>query len=186
LVYNLKKIKMKKAKILSLVLFFLSSLFICNAQDDEGFLPGFVSILDIHSGLATVPGSSLDIYVGGAQLSAQYTIVPGTIRAGLVAGGIYTNREVNGLFGINTDIKIATISLEDNFGVASNIFLSLQHLWGTSDQKLIGGGLGFEAFSLLTLKINVHRDYHFDSWWISTGIGIRINKVKEDDEPFNE
>lgn len=84
---------------------------------------------------------------------------------------------MQGLAGPTVSIKIKTIALK-NFGSGGNINLSMDHLWGTNNQRLFGGGLNLELLNLLVVGTSIHRDYNNNNWWLQGSIAFRISKVK--------
>jgi hypothetical protein len=156
----------------------------CFAQDTE-FPKGFIMHAKLHSGMVTNFKTDADLYVGGIQLVPQFTVVKNKMRAGIVAGAFYNGKIIDGQFGINTSVKLKTINALV-FGGAANINLSAEHLWGTSKQKLIGGGINADILNKVVLGFTAHKDYEFKTWWLQMSLGIRISKKKKTKEKFNE
>lgn len=129
--------------------------------------------------------STPDLYTGGVQLVPQVTVVEHLLRAGIVADGFYTNKKIQGSVGPVLSIKLTTISA-GLFGSAANIHLIFDHLWGTEQQRLAGGGVVADLGNLVTFGLTAHRDYHFNNWWFQNEVGIRISKKKKVSEPFNQ
>ena len=126
-----------------------------------------------------------DMYVGGLQLVPQVTVVPNLLRAGLVAGAFYGNKDLEGQAGPVVSLKLKTFNAGP-FGSAANLHLTAEHLWGTGKQKLVGGGLHVDLLNLITLGLTAHKDYEFNNWWLQTALGFRISKKKKTVEPFNQ
>src|SRR5215831_8067330 len=80
------------------------------AQDPEFPKKEFIMHLPMHNGMVTDFHSSPDLYVGGLQLVPQWTVVENLLRVGAVAGGFYTNKKLQGLFGPTVSIKLKTLS----------------------------------------------------------------------------
>jgi hypothetical protein len=156
----------------------------CFAQDTE-FPKGFIMHAKLHNGMVTDFKNGADLYVGGIQLVPQLTLLEHKLRAGIVAGAFYGGKVLAGQFGINTAVKLKSINALV-FGGAANINLSAEHLWGTSKQKLIGGGINMDVLNKIVLALTMHRDYHFNTWWLQTSIGIRVSKKKKLRESFNQ
>jgi hypothetical protein len=154
------------------------------AQDSE-FPKGFVMYLKLHNGMATNFTAAPDLYVGGIQVVPQFTIIEHKLRAGIIAGGMYSFKKLQGQFGPTINVKLKTLNASV-FGSAGNINLSLDHLWGTGKEKLIGGGIHVDLLNKILLGITTHREYNFNTWWFQTSLGIRISKKKKVKEPFNE
>jgi hypothetical protein len=156
----------------------------CFAQDTE-FPKGFIMHAKLHNGMVTNFKAGADLYVGGIQLVPQFTVVKNKMRAGIVAGAFYNGKIIDGQFGISTSVKLKTINALV-FGGAANINLSAEHLWGTSKQKLIGGGINADVLNKVVLGFTAHKDYEFKTWWLQMSLGIRVSKKKKTKEKFNE
>jgi hypothetical protein len=152
------------------------------AQDPEFPKNEFIMHLRLHNGMVTTFHSSPDLYVGGLQLIPQWTVVENHLRIGVVVGGFYTAKKLQGLAGPTISLKLKTFSLK-NLGSGGNINLSLDHLWGTEQQRLLGGSLNVDIFNLIVPGISVHRDYHLSSWWLQGTIAFRISKLKKIPHP---
>ena len=168
-----------------LLLFLICYRFVSIAQNDPEFPKGYIMHLKIHNGAVTGFNRYPDLYVGGLQMVPQVTVVPGLLRAGAVAGAFYGDKKVQGLFGPTVSVKLKTIPA-GIFGSAGNIHLSLDHLWGTDRQRLIGGGLHADILNRVVVGITAHRDYNLNTWWIQQATGIRISKKHIPVPPFNQ
>lgn len=170
-----------------LLLILLSCLFSPDsfAQTDPEFPPGFVMHVKLHNGMITNFHRGADLYVGGLQLIPQFTIIPQRLRAGIIAGGFFAGKTVEGQFGPTLSLKLKTFNAGP-FGSAANLHLSGDHIWGTGKQKLAGAGLHVDLLNKLVLGFTAHRDYEFNTWWLQTALGLRINKIKKTTEPFNQ
>lgn len=155
----------------------------CSAQQaDPEFPPGFVMYAKLHSGMITNFSSAPDLFTGGVQLFPQVTVLPGLLRAGMIAGAFYNNNHIGGEFGPGVSIKLKTFYAKlkgAQVGSVGNVNLFADHLWGTGKQKLLGGGLGVDVGNLISLSLTAHRDYRFRNWWFQSEIGIRISKKKK-------
>lgn len=127
--------------------------------------------------------SEPDLYVGGIQLVPMFTVVEHKLRAGIVTDGFYTGKKLQSAAGPTIAWKIKTFNA-GGFGSAANINLSFDHLWGTEDQRLVGGGINVDVLKRLLLGITTHRDYNLNNWWFESSIGIRISSKKKIKEPF--
>ena len=79
------------------------------AQQDPEFPKGWVMYLTEHHGATTNFTIAPDLFVSGLNLSPQVTVVPGHLRLGATADGIFSNKKFDGLFGPNIALKLATI-----------------------------------------------------------------------------
>ena len=155
------------------------------AQTDTEFPPGFIMHAKIHNGMITNFHRGADLYVGGFQLIPQVTVVPGKLKAGVIAGGFYAGKTFEGQFGPTVSVKLKTFNAGP-FGSAANVHFTGDHLWGTGKQNLIGAGIHLDLLNKLILGFTAHRDYEFNNWWLQTALGLRISKLKKTKEPFNE
>lgn len=155
------------------------------AQDDTEFPPGFIMYAKLHNGMITDFHKGADLYVGGLQLVPEVTVVPGKLRAGIIAGAFYGAKKLEGQFGPTIAVKIKNFNAGP-FGTAANVHFTADHIWGTGKQKLAGGGIHIDLLNKLLLGLTAHRDYEFNTWWFQTALGIRISKTKKTEEPFNQ
>lgn len=151
------------------------------AQTDTEFPKGFIMYAKLHNCMTTNFTSAPDLYVGGLQLAPQYTVVPHLLRAGVIAGGFYGNKKIQGEFGPSLSFKLKTFNANlqgARVGSLGNLNLLVDHLWGTGKQRLVGGGLILDAGNLLTFGVTAHRDYNLNNWWFQSELAIRISKKK--------
>lgn len=147
------------------------------SQTDPEFPRGAVLYLSAQQGLNTSFDASADHYIGGMGISAQYTVLPRHLRLG--AGGelVFTNKDFSVLAGPRMAWRISTFQMK-SLGSLMNLQIQAEHLWGTDDQKLIGGILGLEIFQMLSVQLLAHRDYEHDAWWYRAGIGWNLLRKK--------
>lgn len=175
---------MKKCKINILFSCFIFSANLC-AQSPTEFPKGFVMHAKLHNGMLTRFSSLPDQYTGGFQFVPQITVVPGYWRVGLIAGGLYTHKQLEAQFGATMSLKLKEVEASV-FGSAGNVHLSFDYILGTGKQQLLGGGINIDALNKLVLGITTHRDVSLNSWWFQTTLGVRLSKLKKIKEPFNQ
>lgn len=171
--------QLKRIFFLALFFFFFSY---SHAQNDVEFPKGFIMYAKLHNGMITDFTASPDLYVGGLQLAPQYTVVEHLLRAGVIAGGFYAGKKIQGAFGTSLSLKLKTFNAKlDGASVGSlgNINLMVDHLWGTGKQRLLGGGIIADIGNLITIGITAHRDYGLNNWWFQSEVGIRISKKRK-------
>ena len=154
----------------------------CHAQSDPEFPEGFIMYAKLHNGMITDFSARPDLYVGGLQLAPQYTVVPHLLRAGIIAGGFYGNKKIQGEFGPSLSLKLKTFNAKlKGAGVGSfgNLNLLVDHIWGTGNQRLLGGGLILDAGNIITFGLTAHRDYNLNNWWFQSEVAIRISKKRK-------
>ncbi|WP_158859152.1 hypothetical protein [Lunatibacter salilacus] len=134
--------------------------------------------LKIHNGMVTDLTVAPDLYVGGMQLTWQYGVVPGRVRLGATGGSFYTGKKVQALAGPTAALLLKSFAAAD-YGTVGNLHLSLEHLWGSEKQKLVGGGLHADVLNRIALGLTSHYDYEWKNWWIQSVIAIRLSKPKE-------
>lgn len=165
-----------------LFLFFTDQL---TAQQDTEFPREFIMHLKLHNGMVTnFKSNTPDIYVGGIQLVPQYTIIPRVLRGGLVLDGLYTGKKLQGAIGPTLSFKIKTFHVKP-FGSAGNVHINIDHLWGSENQRLLGGGINADIGNRLVVGLTLHRDYELNTWWIQNTLGLRISAIKKKIEDFN-
>lgn len=175
---------MKKCLILLLV-FFCVFYVECTAQSMTEFPKGYVLHAKIHNGMLTQFNSSPDVYTGGFQLIPQWTVLPGHLRLGAIAGGMYTAKQLEAQLGATVSIKLKEVPAAV-FGSAGNVHLTFDYIAGTGKQQLLGGGIHVDVLNKLVLGITTHRDVALNNWWLQTSLGIRLSKIKKTKEPFNQ
>jgi hypothetical protein len=152
-------------------------------QDPEFPRHEFIMHLKMHHGMVTRFKHAMpDLYTGGLQLVPQFTIVQNKLRLGAIADGFYTGKKLQGAIGATASFKLMSFDLKQLAG-GGNLNVSLDHLWGTGNQRLFGGGINLDLLNLLVVGIAAHRDYHLNTWWLQGSIGFRISKVKQPPHP---
>lgn len=153
----------------------------CPAQTDTEFPKGFILYAKLHNGMTTDFTSKPDLYVGGVQLAPQYTVVAHLLRAGIIAGGFYGNKKIQGEFGPSLSFKLKTFNANlqgARVGSFGNLNLLVDHLWGTCKQRLLGGGLILDVGNIISFGVTAHRDYGLNNWWFQSEVAIRISKKR--------
>lgn len=155
-----------------------------NAQTDPEFKKGFILHLELQNGMQTNFKSGNDLFVGGIHLAPQWTLAPSVMRAGLRAGLFYNEQKIQTVLGPTISIKLKSFNASV-FGTSGNINLSIDHLWGSNKQRLLGGGINLDLLNKIVLGPQLHRDYNRNNWWIQFKAGYRISRLKKTKEPFN-
>ncbi|MFZ1528971.1 MAG: hypothetical protein WAT19_09490 [Ferruginibacter sp.] len=156
------------------------------AQDpnDTEFRKDWLLLAKLNNGFITnFHALPADMYAGGISINPQFTVVVNKLRLGANAGFVYGGKKMSGLFGPMAAFKIKNFDAK-NFGGLANMHLIAEANWGTDQQQLAGGGLGFEILKLIHLSITAQRDYHLNYWWFQSHIGIKLNKKKKTKEVF--
>jgi hypothetical protein len=152
-------------------------------EDTEFKDTGIILVhLRFNNGLVTNFKSAPDFYAGSVQLALFWMPKPfvHVARIGVIADGFYTAKKLEAAFGPTISLKIKTLTDSlGRFGSFGNIHLTFDHLWGTDQYKLLGGGIIFES-DFLSLGLTSHRDYEHKTWWFQMLIGIRLNKKPKD------
>lgn len=146
------------------------------AQD---FPPGWIIPLELGQGFVKPKGGN-ELYLVALQVSPQYTLVEGSLRAGATAGVFYNSSKLQALAGPRVSVKLFTgpkILTATSF----NINLLGEFLWGTKSQQLLGGGIGFETSNLFSLSLKVHSDLNLKTTWFQTGLSINLHRRKIED-----
>jgi hypothetical protein len=149
----------------------------------QEFPKGWVFPLELGQGTNTAFDQTPDLYLGTLSFVPQYTLIKGRLRAGIAAGGAYTNKHIYGTGGPRLSLML-TDGPKVLHSTALNIQLVAEHLWGTKEQRLAGGGLSAEIGQLATLSLKALRDYHLSAWWLQFGLGINLFSPKPSDNPF--
>ena len=159
------------------------SLFSFTAAAQE-FPKGWVFPLELGQGSVTTFHNPPDLYLGSLTFIPQYTLIKSRLRIGAAAAGAYTNKRVYGLAGPHL-----ALMLTDRPKVLSstvlNVQLTAEHLWGTKEQRLAGGGLTAEVGQLATFSLKALRDYRLNAWWLQAAIGVNLFMKKPSENPFD-
>jgi hypothetical protein len=148
----------------------------------QEFPKGWTLYLEGAQGVMTQFHQGADLYTGSLQLEPQVTLKTGFIRAGAVAAMAYNNKKAAGLFGPAAAIKLFQVNA-GALGSLANIQARVSHLWGTGRQRLLGGGIYFEAAQLLMAGIKADRDYGLNTWWFQGSIGFNLLHKKRPATP---
>lgn len=148
------------------------------AQTDTEFPKEFIMHVKLHNGMVTNFTNAPDVYVGGIQLIPQYTLIEKKLRGGIIGDVYYTGKKIQAAVGPTISIKLKTFRVAP-FGSAGNLHLSIDHLWGTNKERLLGGGINADIGNKLILGLSVHRDYNLNTWWLQNTLGLRISKTKK-------
>jgi len=151
----------------------------------QEFPRGWIFPLELGHGMATSFNDLPDVYVGSIYFSPQYTVVKGRLRAGAMLGTSFVHKRFYGLAGPRLSLLI-TDKPKVLYSTVLNIQLVGEHLWGTKDQRLAGGGLAAEIGQLATLSVKAYRDYQLNEWWFQVMLGIHLFTKKASDNPFDE
>jgi hypothetical protein len=158
------------------------SLSISSAAAQE-FPKGWVFPLELGQGAVTAFDHTPDLYLGSLTFAPQYTLIKGRLRAGAAASGVYTNKRFYGTAGPRLALLL-TDKPKVLYSTVLNIQLVAEHLWGTKEQRLAGGGLTAEVGQLATLSLKALRDYHLNAWWLQATLGINLFPKKPSENPF--
>jgi hypothetical protein len=167
---------MQKTILLLLLGFYLQS----NAQQPPlEFDKGWVLNLELLQGFSKAKKTP-ELYLADVRLSPQWTIAPGILRAGITGGLLYNNTKLAAFAGPNAALNIKTLKTKPGSlnGSILNVQLLVEHLWGTEQQRLLGGGLRTEIGKMLLLSILTHRDYNLNYWNVEFGVGINFIRKK--------
>lgn len=170
--------------IFSIVSLLTFTFFSTKAQSSTEFPKGVVLYAKLHQGMVTQFNRLPDQYAGGFQFVPQITILPGRWRLGVIAGGLFMQKQLEAQLGATMSFKLKDVEASV-FGSAGNVHLSFDYIVGTGKQQLVGGGINIDALNKLLLAVTAHRDVTLNSWWFQTSFGFRLNRNKKIKEPFN-
>lgn len=141
----------------------------------------------VHAGVATgmitnFKGNSPDLHTVYVPVKVQYTFLEDLLRGGLLIGPNYYGKRAGAMAGPTVSVKIKTFRA-GSAGSLGNLHLSFEHLWGTENEKLAGGGIHADLGNKLVAGLQLHRDHQHNNWWIMPVLAIRLNKVKQPEEP---
>jgi hypothetical protein len=149
----------------------------------QEFPKGWIFPLELGQGAVTAFDHTPDLYLGSLTFAPQYTLIKGRLRAGAAIGGAYTNKRFYGTAGPRLALLL-TDQPKVLYSTVLNIQLVAEHLWGTKEQRLAGGGLTAEVGQLGSLSLKTLRDYHLNAWWLYASLGINLFQKKPSENPF--
>ncbi len=128
-------------------------------------------------------------YAGSLSLGAHYTVVPGHLRIGLLAGPGMLDGKVDGWGGVRLALRVKTFNTA--MGSWGNLQMQAEHLWLTQGIGLVGGGPVVEVGELLLVGMKGYYAYSVDSdgsnGLFQFSIGLNMFKLKSDpmdNDPF--
>lgn len=141
------------------------------------FEKGWIFPFELGQGTVTAFNQIPDLYLATLAFSPQVTVVPGRLRLGLTGGGAFTNKRIYGIGGGRASLLIwdGPKVLESTI---FNVQLVGEYLFGTKDQRLVGGGLAVELGTMATIAIKTHRDYVLNNWWFQGSLGLNLFRKK--------
>lgn len=165
-----------KSKWLFILLFLLLSNHLRSFAQSE-FPKGWIFPLELSQGAVTAFDHTPDLYLASIAFSPQVAVIPGRLRLGVTGGGAFTNKRIYGIGGGRLSLLIwgGPKVIEST---VLNVQLVGEHLWGTKDQRLVGGGIAAEIGTIATISIKSHRDYMLNSWWFQATLGINLFRKK--------
>lgn len=129
-------------------------------------------------------------YAGSFTLGANYAVLPGQLRLGVLAGPAVMNGSFKGLGGVRLAWRVKTFNTA--IGSWGNMQLQADHLWLTDGPALVGGGPVVEAGELVLVGLKGYWSYTADNelhpGYFQFSIGLNILKGKPDpadDDPFS-
>ena len=128
------------------------------------------------------PLGSPKLYLATLQITPQYTVVPGRLRAGMTGGGFYQGSQLGWLGGPRVTLKVLegpTVLTASSY----NIHLLGEYLFGTRsgaerDRQWLGGGVGLELDDLLGFSLKLHRDQRQPVTYFQFGVSFNPTKPK--------
>jgi len=156
-----------------------------SAQKTPEFPKGWVLYLQEHHGVSTNFTAAPDLFVSSLRLSPQVTVVPGHLRLGATAAAAFTHKKADGLFGPHLVVNLLSPDVK-KMGSVLNIQLQGEYLWGTRNQRLVGGLLNFEIGQILVAGLSMHRDYALNEWWFQAGVGYNLLRKKISNDPMGK
>ncbi|MBO0929646.1 hypothetical protein [Fibrella aquatilis] len=143
--------------------------------------------LEVGMGFSSQQSKALS----SVQTCPQITLINHRLRLGASVGGAYSA----GVPDLKTDqwqvyagprvsVKLTTLSLALNGlpdGIRwGNVQVFVEHLWGQTNTKLIGGGAALEVLKRYSVFVKLHRDYEHQSTWAQFALAYNfIGQRKE-------
>lgn len=123
--------------------------------------PGLTLPVELGQGFNHARGGDA-LYLATLQLTPQWTLVPGRLRAGPTLGLFYPGTRLGALAGGRLTLRVAQgppVFLGSSF----HVHLLAEYLPLVRDspdrwRQWVGAGVGVETSNLLTLSLKLHRD----------------------------
>ncbi len=148
------------------------------------FPKGMVSYLGLQQGFVSNFHGSPAYYQIGPSFNPQFTVVPTLLRIGGQVGGVLAKNQWNIQAGPTINLRLFDVKA-GSYGTIMNFQLTAAHLWGSYNEKLVGGGVLAEMFQLVDLSFTGYRDYGNNQWWLQSTIGYNIFRPhKKSTDPF--
>jgi hypothetical protein len=145
----------------------------------QEFPKGWIYGLEVQQGLKTTFDSKPDLFAATAGAQIQYAIWPSRMRIGGAISGVMTDKKVGYLVGPRLAILL-TAGPQMLGSSLLNVHLQAEHLWGSWNTRLTGGGPAIEIGQRLTISGKVFYDYKGSSWWFLGGLGYTFSKPEKD------
>ncbi|GAB3163571.1 hypothetical protein [Telluribacter humicola] len=128
------------------------------------------------------PRGAPKLYLATLQITPQYTLVPGRLRAGVTGGGFYQGSRFGWLGGPRVTLKVLegpSVLTASSY----NIHLLGEYLFGKrsgaeNERQWLGGGVGFELDDLLILSLKLHRDQRQPITYFQFGVSVNVTKPR--------
>ena len=147
------------------------------------------AVLPIEVGMGFSSQQSKALF--SVQTCPQLTLIDHRLRLGASLGGAYTavtpdlkTDQWSVYAGPRLSLKLTTLSinlagLPDGIRWG-NIQLFVEHLWGQTTTKLVGGGAALEVLKKYSVFLKLHRDYEHQSTWAQFALSYNfIGQRKE-------
>lgn len=156
------------------------------SQKTSEFSKGFVGYLGLEQGVVSNFQHLPDYYQVGVSFNPQLTLIPTLLRVGVQGSEIYTQKQWSFQAGPSLNLRLFDAKV-GTFGTVLNVQLTGAFLWGSHNEKLVGGGVLTEVFQLISLSFTGYRDYGNNQWWLQSTIGYNIFKPrKKSTDPFKQ
>jgi hypothetical protein len=143
------------------------------AQD---FPPGWIVPLELGQGFVK-SSSTPELYLLSLQVVPQITLKEGLLRAGLVAGGLYNNSQLNAWAGPRVAVKLFSGGKILTAG-SFHVQLLGEYLLSTASNRLLGGAIALESSNLVAFSLRYHYDTQGKSSWFQTGISFNLSSKR--------
>ncbi|MBO0936000.1 hypothetical protein J2I47_05525 [Fibrella sp. HMF5335] len=119
------------------------------------------------------------------QTCPQFTPINHYLRVGAVIGAAYTagSPELKtehwvAYAGPRIALKLTSLDVKINGlpeGILwGNMQLFVEHLWGQTNAKLLGGGVALEILKRYGVALKIHRDYEHQSTWGQFAVAYNV------------
>ncbi|MFM7838234.1 MAG: hypothetical protein ACKO6K_01610 [Chitinophagaceae bacterium] len=155
------------------------------AQSDPELTPKGVVQVHWTSGLTTRFRNQQEFYSASLTVHPLFTVSNSPLRAGVFTGLLYTAQQLHLLIGPTVSIKLFSWKA-GSLGTAANLQLKGSYGWVTRQSSFVSFAVLGELGKRLSTGPWIFNTIHSKEWWFHWGLGWRLGRRRQPQEPFNQ